>query len=133
MILAFEGFAAELAGEASLVAMRQLVLGQRRCTGKHLGTHLLSVKSKPTRRGGGGGGGGRRREERERERKKTKKKRRKRQMLDDLMVQFFIQGACISLGIILCWFLMRSIDVVKVNGGRSFPVRPIEGHPEPAR
>ena len=74
MILAFEGFAAELAGEASLVAMRQLVLGQRRCTGKHLGTHLLSVKSKPTRRGGGGGGGGRKGKEKEKRPRKREEK-----------------------------------------------------------
>ena len=45
MILAFEGLAAQLTGEAALVAMRQLVLGQRRRTRKHLRTHLLTIST----------------------------------------------------------------------------------------
>ena len=45
VILTFEGFAAELTGEASLVAMRQLVLGQGRRTREDFGTHLLTQRN----------------------------------------------------------------------------------------
>ena len=41
VILPLEGLAAELAREASLVAVRQPVIGQVRRTGEHLGAHLL--------------------------------------------------------------------------------------------
>ncbi len=44
MILAFEGFAAQLAGESALVAVRQFVLGQRRRAGKHFAAHLRVQK-----------------------------------------------------------------------------------------
>jgi len=46
VILPLEGLAAELAREASLVAVRQPVLGQRRRTGEHLGAHLLEPTDK---------------------------------------------------------------------------------------
>ena len=41
MVLSLEGLAAELTGEAALVAVRQPVLGQRRRVRKHFAAHLL--------------------------------------------------------------------------------------------